>query len=315
MRAIPRILIICSICCCGWLSTFAASYTLEEGGTIIGDPLMSTASDAGVKIRMGDGTYTNISWGAFSQKDLKAFARDEKLSEYVEPFIIITAEDKARMTEVDITEPMRLSHPEKGSVIASLFGSAPGWLVVLLFIGANVYAGYEIAIFRARNVWLLTGLAAIPFAGTLSNIVWLSLPTYIERKPEPTEEELAEIEAMQPEFKVPLAGEIAAAEAAAQAAADGRAAGVPKDEVFPRGKFTFNKRFFETRFADFFGAIRRGEQKFHYLVLKTPKGTIVADRITRASPTEVHVNAVKGASGEVSVSFTELQEVRLTASA
>jgi hypothetical protein len=315
MRAIPRILIICFLCCGSCLTGAAATYSLEEGGTIIGDPLMSTASDGGVKIRMADGTYTNVSWGAFSQKDLKAFAKDEKLTEFVEPFIIITAEDKARMTEVDIREPERLSHPSKESLIGSLFSSGPGWLIVLLFIAANVYAGYEIAIFRARNYWLVAGLAAVPVLGTISNIVWLSLPTYIERVPEPTAEELAEIEAAQPEFKVPLAGEIAAAHEAAQAAADGREAGTPKDELFPRGKFTFNKRFFETRFADFFGSVRRGEKKFNYIVFKTPKATIVADRITRASATEIHVTAVKGGTGEVSIAFATLQEVRLTASA
>lgn len=315
MRTILRILSFCLICCFGCLNVLAVTYTLEEGGTIIGDPLLSTASDAGVKIRMGDGTYTNLSWGAFSQADLKKFAKDEKLTEYVEPFIIITAEDKARMTEVDITEPMRLSHPEKGSVIGSLFGSGPGWIIILLFIGANVYAGYEIAIFRARNIWLVAGLGAIPFVGLISNIVWLSMPTYIERKPEPTEEELADIEAQQPEFKVPLAEDLHAAQEAAQAAAEGREAGVPKDEVFPRGKFTFNKRFFETRFAGFFGTVRRGDQKYPYLVVKTGKATIVADRITRVSATELHVNAVKGATGEVGVAFAELQELRLTANA
>lgn len=311
MRAISRILLLCLLGCCGGLSGSAATYSLEDGGTIIGEPLMSTASDAGVKIRMGDGTYTNMSWGAFSQKDLKTFAKDEKLIEFVEPFIIITAEDKARMTEVDIKEPRRLSHPESGSVIGSLFESGLGWLLVLLFIGANVYAGYEISIFRARNVWLVAGLAAIPFFGLISNIIWLSLPTYIEREPEPTEEELAEIEAMQPEFKVPLAGEIEAA----QAAAEGRDVSVPKDEIFPRGKFTFNKRFFETRFADFFGPIRRGEQKFGFMVIKTSKATIVADRITRVTPTEVHFNVAKGGTGEVGVSFADLQEVRLTVKA
>jgi hypothetical protein len=196
-------------------------------------------------------------------------------------------------------------------VIGSLFGSGLGWIVVLLVIAANAYAGYEIAIFRARNVWMVAGLGAIPFAGMISNIVWLSLPTHIEREPEPTEEELAEIEAQKPDFRVPLAGEIEAA----QAAAEGRDLSVPKDEVFTRGKFTFNKRFFETRFADFFGTVRRGEQKFHFMAIKTPKLSLVADRITRVTNTDVHVNAVKGASGEVGVSFGELQEVRLTVKA
>jgi hypothetical protein len=311
MWAIPRILIVCLFAFGSILPTLAATYTLEDGGSIIGEPLLSTAGDAGVKIRQGDGTYTNVSWGTFSQKDLKEFAKNTKLTAFVEPFIIITAEDKAAMTHVDIKEVKRLSRPDKGSLIGSLFGSGLGWVVILLLTGANVYAGYEIAIFRARNTWLVAGLAAIPFAGLVSNIVWLSMPTYIEPEPEPTEEEIAEIEAQRPDFKVPLAGEIEAA----QAAAEGRDLSVPKDEVFARGKFTFNKRFFETRFADFFGAVRRGEQKYKHMIIKAAKQEIVADRITRVTPSDVYVNAVKGASGEVGVRFVDLKEVRLTANA
>jgi hypothetical protein len=311
MRPISFVILISCLLIGAGASTFGVTYTLENGVTITGDPLLSTASDAGIKVRMGDGTYTNLSWGAFSQDDLKAFSKDKKLAGYVEPFIIITAQDKAAMTAVDIKEVKRLSRPEKSSVIGSLFGSGLGVMVVLLLHAANVYAGYEIAIFRARNIWLVAGLAAIPFAGVISNIVWLSLPTYIEPEPEPTEEEVAEIEAQRPDFKVPLAGEIEAA----QAAAEGRDLSVPKDEVFARGKFTFNKRFFETRFADFFGTVRRGEQKYAYMVIKSKRPDIVADRITRVSGTEVHVHAIQGASGEVGIPFTELVEVRLTASA
>lgn len=311
MRVIPSIILIGLFCCATLSPVLAATYTLEDGSMVIGEPLMSTASDAGIKIRQGDGTYKDISWGAFSQKDLKEFAKNEKLTEFVEPFIMITAEEKAKMTAVDIKEVKRLSRPERGSVIGSLFGSGLGWLIVLLVISANAYAGYEIAIFRARNPWLVAGLGAIPFAGFVSNIVWLSLPTYIEKEPEPTPEELEEIEEQRPEFKVPLAGEIEAA----QAAAEGRDLSVPKDEIFARGKFTFNKRFFETRFADFFGTVRHGHHKFDYMVIKTPKAEIVADRISRVTATELHVNAIKGASGEVGIKFAELQEVRLTAKA
>jgi hypothetical protein len=160
--------------------------------------------------------------------------------------------------------------------------------------------------------WLpLAVLTALILFHVVSNIVWLSLPTYIEKEPEPTHEELVEMEAQRPEFKVPLAGEIEAA----QAAAEGRDLSVPKDEVFARGKFTFNKRFFETRFADFFGTVRRGDHKFEYMVIKTAKEQIVADRITRVTPTEVHVNAVRGAAGEAGVKFADLHEVRLTAKA
>lgn len=310
MRVILRLIVAVLLCLGGNGTSEAATFTLENGGIVNGEPLMSTASDAGLKVRQADDTYTNLSWGAFSQENLKEFLQDEKLAAYVEPFIIITAEDKAAMTHVDIKPVERLSRPDKGSLIGSLFGSSLGWILILLLTAANTYAGFEIALFRARNPWLVGGLALIPFVGVVSNIIWLSMPTYIEPEPELTEEEVIEQEElMRPDFKVPLAGEIEAA----QAEAEGRDLSIPKDEVFARGKFTFNKRFFETRFRDFFGTVRRGDQKYKFLVIKSPKmGEVTTDRITRVTPTELYVNAVKGASGEVAFALAELQEVRLT---
>jgi hypothetical protein len=200
-----------------------------------------------------------------------------------------------------------LSRPEQGSLLGSLFGSGVGWLVVLLVWGANIYAGFEIAIFRARNPWMVAGLAAIPIGGVISNIVWISLPTYLPKEPEPTPEELAEAEAQMPAFRVPLEGEAEAAEAVAA----GHVPGMPQDEVFQRGKFTFNRRFIETKFASFFGAVRRGDQKHHVLVIKTSKLEVMADRITRVTATDMHVNAIRGASGEVSIGFNEIQQITL----
>lgn len=289
-------------------SARAATYDLIDNTTVIGDPLLATASDAGVKLRMADGTYQNVPWGKFSQKDLKEFAKNKKLTEFVEPFIEITAEEKAEMTKVVIKPVDRLSRPESGSVIGSLFGSGIGFLALLLVYAANVYAGFEIAIFRARNIWLVMGLAAIPFLGFISNIIWLSLPTYIEPVHEPTEEELAEMEANAPSYAVPLEGQH---EAEAAAGGTTGAAAAPAEEVYAKGKFTFNRRFIETKFSSFFGAVRRGADKNHMLVFKTAKARLVADRITRITANDLHINVVEGGSGEVGLTFRDIQEIRV----
>jgi hypothetical protein len=313
MRFLFPYLLALALVCSSVLNALAESYKMEDGSTLAGEPLWATVSEAGLKMKLADGTYDTVAWGRFAQEELKKFLEQpderlrKKLTEFVEPFIIITAEEKAAMTDVPIKQPARLSRPEQASLLGSLFGSGVGWLLVLLVWGANIYAGFEIALFRARNPWMVAGIAAVPLAGVISNMVWLSMPTHIPKEPEPTPEELAEAEAQMPTFKVPLEGEAEAAEAAAA----GHAPGAPKDEVFQRGKFTFNRRFIETKFASFFGAVRRGDQKHQVLVIKTPKMEVMADRITRVTATDMHVNAIRGASGEVSIGFNEIQQITL----
>lgn len=308
MRSLYPCLLALTLSLGGVLDSFAATYKMDNGSTLVGDPLMATAGEAGVKIRLSDGTYDTVAWGRFAQEELKKFERDAKLREFVEPFIIITPEEKAAMTDVPIKQPDRLSRPEPGSMVGSLFGSGVGWMLILLVWGANIYAGFEIGLFRARNPWLVAGLAAIPFVGFLSNIVWISMPTYIHREPEPTVEEVAEAEAAMPAFKVPVEGQVEAAHAHA---AGGHAHAASPDEVFPKGKFTFNRRFIETKFAAFFGAVRRGDQKHQVMVIKTAKLEVVVDRITRVTATDMHVNAIRGASGEVGIGFGDIQQITL----
>ena len=74
----------------------------------------------------------------------------------------------------------------------------------------------------------------------------------------------------------------------------------------------FNRRFFETKFAGFFGIIRREADKNKVLVLKTAHGLIVAERITRITANDAHFEVLRGDSRqEVMVPFAEIQEVQL----
>ena len=47
------------------------------------------------------------------------------------------------------------------------------------------------------------------------------------------------------------------------------------------------------------------------LVIKTSKLEVMADRITRVTATDMHVNAIRGGSGEVSIGFNEIQQITL----
>jgi hypothetical protein len=301
----------------------AATFKLNDGTTVTGDLIESGSNDASALIGVGDGKYERVAWGQFSQEDLKAFmtkfAGNKKIIEAVEPFIEVTQEERAKKTEVTIkpADPvvtaMQAERAEpKSSLIGSLFKSGLGWFLVLLVYGANIFAGYEIAIFRARPVPLVAGLAAIPFLGFISNIVFLALPTYVAKKSAADlafEEQLA---AEPQTFAVPGAAE-AAAEAAAQAEAKAQqAASGPPPETFARGQFTFNKRFFETKFPNFFGIARREEDRKKTLVFKTSKGEFIAQRITRIASSDIHIQVERnGATMEVQLQFVEIQEITL----
>lgn len=296
----------------------AATFKLTDGRAIVGELIESGSDEATALIRVGGDNYERIAWGQFSQEDLKAFmeqyANNKKIVEAAEPFIEISQEERAARTEVTI-EPLppvvqeiqQNREQPGGSVIGSLFKSGLGWFMVVLIYAANIYAGLEIAIFRARPRGLVAGLAAIPVAGFVSNIVFLSLPTAVEST---AEAEMAAAEAARleptPTIEIPGHAEaVAEQHAAAHAAAEG-----PKPEVYPRGKFTFNKRFFETKFAGFFGMTRSDENKPKVLIVKSTKGEFIVDRITRVTPGDLFIMP-QGATGEVSMHFSEITEVIL----
>ena len=68
-----------------WADT--ETYTLANGETITGELLVSSANDAGVQIRTGEGEYKKVGWDRFSQEDLKKFVQIKKMEPFVEPFI------------------------------------------------------------------------------------------------------------------------------------------------------------------------------------------------------------------------------------
>jgi len=313
VRKFLFILVLTALCGLVGPLADAATYKLTDGRTITGEVVESGSNDAIVLIKTDTDAYEKIGWGLFSQEDLKAFkeqyAANKKIVEAVEPFIEVTQEERAKVTEVPIKPVPRLEQPPKGSVIGSLFKSGLGIFLVVLICAANVFAGYEISIFRAQSTPLVVGLAAIPVVGFVSNIVFLSMPTQVQKK---SEEDLA-FEAQSAEavtFSMP--GQEAANQEAAAAAAGHAAPAPAKVEVYSRGQTTFNKRFFETKFANFFGTIRREEDRAKQLIFKTTKGEFIAQRITRITPGEIYIQAERGGgSVEMALHFPEIQEVSL----
>jgi hypothetical protein len=204
---------------------------------------------------------------------------------------------------------------------------------VLLLYGANVYAGFEIAIFRARPVPLVCGVSAVlPVIGP---IIFLCLKTLLPPREEGWETKPAEtttISAASPAAAASSPGGAAGAAVAAHAdpdnpmQAEGAAhptglkiahtepakAAAPDKQVFQRGQFTFNRRFIETRFSGFFGVVRRDADKDMVLVVKSARGEHIATRISRIAANDMHVEVHKGgASEEVMIPFGDIKEIQL----
>ena len=297
---------------CGWLATAnAQTYQLTDGTSVSGDVI--SFNDDGVIFHTPDDHYTDrIPWTKFSQDALKALAKNPKMRDYAEPFIE-TPPPPPRPLEMQIRQVSRLELPPKQSVIGALFSSSLGMIIILLIYAANIYAGFEVAIFRSRPPALVAGVSAIlPILGP---IIFLSMPTQME--PGAAEQDM-QVETGAPPGAVAAAGPESEAPPATTESVQVTPPGwqavtaLPETQVFQRGQFTFNRRFFETKFPGFFSMIRQGTDKDMVLVVKTPRAHHVVQRITRIAANDAHFEVMSGAARqEVMVPFGEIQEIQL----
>ena len=217
--------------------------------------------------------------------------------------------ERAKKAEVKVHEVSRLELPPKQSLFGALFSSSVGLVALMLIYAANIYAGYEIAVVRSRPIALVMGVAVVlPILGP---IIFLALPVRVE----PAQAAAPQPEAAPHTFAVPSAAQPVASgihivEASWQK--DSPAAGPGAPQIFQRGQFTFNRRFFETKFAGFFSMIRRESEKNLVLTVKTGRALFVVERISRIATNDMHVEIPKGAGKqEVMVPFAEIVEVQL----
>jgi hypothetical protein len=186
--------------------------------------------------------------------------------------------------------------------------------MLLLLYAANLWAAYEVSIFRAQSVPMVCGLSAVvPIIGP---IVFLSMPTRIQPTEVAWDVPPGEAAAAPAEEAVNPMQDSSVAHPEGLKLADAgphpAAPTLPPTQTFQRGQFTFNRRFFETKFAGFFGVVRREADKDMVLEIKAARGHYVANRITRIAANDVHLQVPKGpASEEVMVPFTEIQEIKL----
>lgn len=294
-----------------WLSVHAAdNYSLADGTTLTGD--IVTFNDSGIIIRLTGDKYTDrMAWTLFSQEGLQQLAQNPKIKPLVDPFMELPPTDRVRHTDdIQVQEVVRLPMPPQKSLLGGLASSSVGFFLLLLIYGANLYAGYEVAVCRGRPLGTVMGLSAVvPVVGPA---IFFFMPTNM----------VAPVTTITTDETATAAATIAVGGATSAAAAtegdiqvSAVSIGTPESaayQTFKRGQFTFNRRFFETKFAGFFGAVRsEADQKLEFTV-KTPTSLLVVQRISRIGQNDVHFEVLQdGQPQEIPVAFADIQELNL----
>jgi hypothetical protein len=274
----------------------AETIKLTDGATFSGDILKF--DDNNLMLRTGD-TYTNLMWGRFSQETLKQLSANPKLAPYVDVFIEPDQSQRPAKPEIKLNPVKRLERPAEPSLLVGLVKSSLGWFILLLIYAANLYAAFEVSVIRARPAAQVMGLAALlPVIGP---IIFLWLPVKIE----------ASIEETGPGAPVTMSSGQPGAAASDIQIVDASWKHEEKKvepQVFARGKFTFNKRFLETKFAGYLGVPAGDALKFT-MELATPKGRFTVERIAQVAAAEAIFETTQ--SGQLTVPFTDIQEIKL----
>ena len=273
---------------------------LTDGSTLTGEMLKH--DDNGLQLRVGE-TYTNVAWARLSQDALKQLANDPKIKPQVEPFIEPEVSQRAPKPEIKINAVTRLARPANPSILGGLLTSSVGKFIFFVLFLANLFAAYEISIVKARPAAQVVGLSALlPIIGP---VIFLILPM-VEKAA--TEEHV--------EHAAPAGTQGAAAQAAAanpgieigDASWKHQEAKKAEAQIFARGKFTFNKRFIETKFAGFIGGEPKGDAVKFTMEVKTGGGQFAVEHIAQVGMAEA---IFETPNGQVTVPFADILEIKL----
>ena len=313
------------------ITASAGLYSLNDGTKIEGDPISETEN--GVVFQTADGTdLQRIAWDKLTQDSLRALlakATTEREKALLEPYIEELPQEKAQRKEIIVKPIQTPDRPTTHLGLTALLASPVGLTILLILYAANLFAAYEVAIYRRQPLPTVCGLAAVPLLGVLSPIIFIAMPTQggpIEGEEEPqtrfrTTPPPEEVEAAPPEEGAgggsgehpPLtARRTAAARQPPAPAARESAPGLPEPIVFRRGEFSFNRRFFETKLAGFFRLVPSEAERDMVLHIKSGRGDFTGRRITRITPAELYLQVFHdNATADEMIPFVEVLEVQI----
>lgn len=296
----------------------AAEFKMANGNVLKGE--VASTDEDGLVVKLDVGGFSKREpWINFSQETLKELAQDPKVAPMVEPFIELEPEQiKAKEKQKEITVkpvPSRMERPAPRPGLAAAFLTPVGLALLAALMLGNLYAAYEVAFFRQQPVALVCGLSVL--FPLLAPIIFLSLPTRVAHSEEAAPAGDAGAAASPGASKAKTTGAFPAAPAAggltlAAGAKAEPASAQTQPQTFTRGEFTFNRRFFETKFPGFFRMVPGEAEKDLVMVIKAVRGEYVGRRISRISMNEMHLQLQSGnASAEVMVPFVEIQSVQI----
>jgi len=276
------------------LGSRADTLTLTDGTSLTGD--IVKFDDGGLMLRTTGDAYSTVPWGKFSQDALKQLAADPKIKLLVEPFLEPDESQRPAKPEIKVNPVTRLERPAHPSLLGGLVKSSVGLFILFVLYLANLYAAFEVALNRARPIAQVVGLAAV--LPVIAPVVFLVLPVKADALPAENQAEGAAADgspARPPEIQI---GE----------ASWKQPARPPEPQVFARGKFTFNKRFIETKFAGFIGESKDDANHFT-MELKTVAGQFAVARIVQVNAADAIFETA--GRGSLTVPFTDIQEIKL----
>jgi hypothetical protein len=319
---------ILSLWLCGLLASLAAdSYQLADGTTVGGNIVSFTEN--GIIFRSDDDKYTDrLPWLKFSQDSLIQLAQNPKIAPYVNPFIEPPPMATTQIKTINISEPTRLEYSTSQSFFGALFGSPVFLLAFLLIYAGNIFAGYEVAIYRKKPMAsVLTASALLPVLGPAIFLSMMPLPAVEETPVEEGAAPATPTPQPQPHhFTVPQVDRPAAASSSPVSSpneeihivASGFSGEPPpapvesKVELFQRGQYMFNRRFFETKFSGFFSIVRSEADRGKVMTVKIPAMLLTVERIARIGANEVYFDVVQGGQRqEMMVPFADIQQIQI----
>jgi hypothetical protein len=292
---------------------WAEDYKLANGNTLSGE--IASADEDGMVVRLEIGGFSQRTpWVSFSQETLRKLRENPELAEFVDIFIEIPMEEwiaQQKKREIVVREVAnRVERPEPAPSLIGAFNGLMGYLMLVVLVVANLYAAYEVALFRGHNVGLVCGLSFIlPVVG---QVLFLSVPSAGGHHA--VEEEVPAEDLAGSSLSAPLAGGAAPAGGGgglslASMEKAGGASAQSQPQVFQRSDHNFDRRFFETKFPGFFRMVLGPAERDMVLVFRTPKQEFVGKRISRISSSELHLVLLAG--GEKSIGFSEMTSVVL----
>jgi hypothetical protein len=318
MQKIYTILALWLVCC--WATPCHAAetypFTLENGNVTEGR--ISVMDEESLVITKTNGTFTErIDLVYLSQDTLKYIQQHPEYikkgyHQYVDPFIELP-EEEIEPPEITVRQPERMKRPDGKTTFFSTLTTPIGLLILVAIYLGNLFAAFEIAVFRGRPIPLVCGVSAVlPFIGP---ILFISMPgietesTYDASY----DDGFAAATESAPE-SAPAPGAPAAKSGLGLAkgvgAGVGGSGGGLAGSVFTKDDTQFNRSFIETKFSEFFRVVPSPSIKNLVLAFKTVKTEFVATRITRISGSDLHLQLQQG-SKEVSIGFGEIVRIEV----